>query len=204
MLRTYLDINGNVQYAPFSSGYLNYNIINDIYYPSIIQDPYSNSSIIVKKNPDIIYTTESESPLNIITVIPRTTYLSSNTTLDVNNDPDLRKRISSTIYDKYKNVWLPFSFIKLQKYLKNENGKIDFIKNMSDYDNNKTDNDDLKIDFILDNVFGKHEVVKFLDKFVRNYNVNWYDLKTKHIDKIKNDLYDKIKNHLKRIVIDKL
>ena len=204
MLRTFLDIYGNIQYVPFTSGYINYNNITDLYYSNIIQDPYSNSSLIIKKNPDIIYTTESESPSNIITVIPRQTYYKTNPTLDVNNDPDLRKRISSYMYNKFKNIWLPFSFIKLQKYLKNENGKIIFIKNMSEYDNNKTENDDLKIEFILDNVFGKHEVVKFLDKFVRNHNVNWYDLKTKHIDKIKNDLYEKIKNHIKKIVLDTL
>ena len=195
MFRTFVDLNGNIQYFPLTTDL-------NIYYNNIIPDPYSNSSIFIKKNPDIIYS-ESDSPLNSITIIPKQTYYASNTIYDVNNDPDLRRRITTYFYNKYIDNWLPFSFIKLQKYLKNENGKIDFIKNMSEYDN-KVDNDDLKIDFILDNIFGKHEIVKFLDKFVRNNNVNWYDLKTKHIDRIKNDLYEKIKNLIKKIVIKKL
>lgn len=194
MLRTFVDLNGNIQYLPINSDF-------NIYYSTMIPDPYPNSSIIIKKNPDIIYS-DSDSPIKTVTIIPRTNYYTSNSIYDVNNDPELR-RITTYMFNKFKDTWLPFSFIKLQKYLKNENGKIEFIKNMSEYDN-KVENDDLKIDFILDNVFGKHEMVKFLDKFVRNNNVNWYDLKNKHIDTIKNNLYEKIKNTLKKIVIKKL
>ena len=164
MYRTFVDLYGNIQYIPITNDY-------NMYYNNIIPDPYSNSSIFIQKNPEIIYS-DSESLINSITIIPKPMYYSSNTIYDVNNDPDLRRRITTYFYNKFKDTWLPFSFIKLQKYLKNENGKIEFIKNMSDYDS-KIENDDLKIDFILDNIFGKHEIVKFLDKFVRNNNVNF-------------------------------
>ena len=196
MIRTIINPNGNIEYLPNISNQSL--VLNRMPFLTPIIDPYSNSSIIITPDP--------ESETDSYTIFPRSIYQPSlynpRSILDVNNDPELRRRITKYFYEKYKNIWLPFSFIKLQKYLKNEEGKINFIKNINEYDA-KIVNDDLKIDFILDNILGKHELLKFLDKFVRTYNVNWYDLK-KYTDKIKYELYDKIKNHMKKIVIRKL
>ena len=182
MLRTFIDLNGNIQYIPNTSDYTNSIYANSFYTNNLIQnnllDPISYYA-------------------------PRPIFYTNSSIVDVNDDPDLRKKICRNIYDKYVNVWLPFSFTKLQKYLINTDGDINFIKNMKEYEQEEKI-DDLKIDFILNNVFGKHEVVKFLDKFVRNNNVNWYDLKSKHMDSIKEELYNKLKNHMKKIVIEKL
>ena len=94
------------------------------------------------------------------------------------------------------------SFTKLQKYLKNTNGEITFIKTIDDYEK-KIVNDDAKVEFILENIFSKHELLVFLDKYVNKNNVNWYDLKTKHLENIKSELYDKLKNHMKKIIMKK-
>ena len=111
-------------------------------------------------------------------------------------------------FHKYSTIWLPFSYIKLQKYLISVDSNINFIKNINDYNKEISIEQKIipseKIDFIIDNIFGKHELLVFLDKFVRINNLNWYDLKTKYSDKIKSDLYDKLKNHMKKIVIKQL
>ena len=194
MLRSFVDINGNIQYLPFGA-YANQ--INSVFQPVYVNDPYANSSLIVTP-------TYSDDKDNITgyNVFPRPIfYTNSNTYSDVNNDPELRKRVVRYFFEKFSTVWLPYSYLKLQKYLKNTNGEISFIKTIGDYDKEVV-NDDAKIEFILENVFSKHELLVFLDKFVNKYNVNWYDLKTKHIEKIKSELYDKLKNHMKKIVIE--
>ena len=180
MLRTFVDINGNIQYTPFGS-YTN--------------NPYTNSLLISTPT----YSDDVNSVIGY-NLFPRPIFRTNPSYSNVNNDPELRKRVTRYFYEKFVTVWLPFTFIKLQKYLKNENGEIIFIKTISDYEKD-IKNDDKKIEFILDNIFSKHELLVFLDKFVNKNNANWYDLKTKYADKIKSELYDKLKNHMKKIVI---
>jgi hypothetical protein len=198
MLRTFIDPNGNIQYI--SPNMFNQNV--PMVQPLLYNDPYSNSSLIITSD------TNENNTINSFSAFPRPIYYNNSTYTDVNNDPELRKKVVRYFYEKYSTTWLPFSFTKLQKYLVSSNGTVSFISNINDYDKeSKNENKNVpsdKIDFIIDNVFGKHELLVFLDKFVRNYNVNWYDLKTKHSDKIKSELYDKLKNHMKKIIIKHL
>jgi hypothetical protein len=208
MLRTFIDINGNIQYSPFGA-YTNQ--INEIYRPVIINEPYPNSSLIVTPSYSNITTTTTTTPntnnnTNKVVgynVYSRPVFYTNNTISDVNNDPELRKNVLRYIYNKFVNAWLPVTFIKLQKYLKNSNGEITFIKTENEYDKHII-NDDAKVNFIVDNIFSKHELLVFLDKFVNKYNLNWYDLKTKHIDRLKSELYDKLKNHMRKFVLRNL
>lgn len=195
MFRTFVDINGNIQYVPN----VTYPIPTPnagIFEPVYLNDPYSNSSLIITPT----YSDSDDKSIIGYNVFPRTNLYSNSTLSDVNNDPELRKKVVKYLYEKFATVWLPFSFIKLQRYLKNTNGEITFIKTIGDYEKELV-NDDKKIEFILENIFSKHELLVFLDKFVNVNNVNWYDLKTKHIEKIKTQLYDKLKNHMKKIVV---
>ena len=195
MLRTFVDINGNIQYVPYNA-YTNN--VNNIYF----NDPYSNSSLII--SPSYSDDDKSNDKSNLIgyNVLPRPIFYTNSLVSDVNNDPELRKKVVRYFFEKFATVWLPFTFTKLQKYLKNTNGEITFIKTIDDYEKEIV-NDDKKVDFILENIFSKHELLVFLDKFVNKNNVNWYDLKTKHIEKIKSELYDKLKNHMKKIIMKK-
>lgn len=193
MLRSFVDINGNIQYVPFGA-YSNYT--NSVIQPIYVNEPYANSSLVV--TPTFSDDNESITGYN---VFPRPIFYTNSRFSDVNNDPELRKKVVRYFFEKFATVWLPYSFLKLQKYLKNSNGEISFIKTIGDYDKEVV-NDDAKIEFILENVFSKHELLVFLDKFVNKNGVNWYDLKTKHVEKIKSDLYDKLKNHMKKIVIE--
>jgi hypothetical protein len=201
MLRTFIDPNGNLQYVP--PNLFTQNQIAPIIQPFLYNDPYSNSSLIITSD-----TNSQNDSYNSFSAFPRPIFYNNSTSYDVNNDPELRKRTVRYFFEKYSTVWLPFSFTKLQKYLVSSNNTVNFISNINEYDKesvneNKNIPSD-KIEFIIDNVFGKHELLVFLDKFVRNNNVNWYDLKTKHSDKIKSDLYDKLKNHMKKIVIKQI
>jgi hypothetical protein len=194
MLRTFIDPNGNVQYI--NSSLLNTNQLN-------MFDPFSNSSLFFTQNNQD--NEDNKDDYNTFLAFPRPIFYTNSNSYNVNNDPELRRRIVRYFFEKYSTTWLPFSFSKLQRYLVSSTNGIEFIKNINEYDNEITSNiSSEKIDFIIKNVFGKHEILVFLDKFVRMNNLNWYDLKTKHSDKIKNDLYNKIKNHMKKIVIEHL
>jgi len=192
MLRTFVDIYGNIQYVPFSAFS---NQTNSVLQPIIYNDPYANSSLVV--SPDY----SDDNSITGYNVFQRPIFYTNPIKSDVNNDPELRKKIVRFFYEKFANIWLSQSFIKLQKYLKDSNGEITFIKTIDDYDKEIV-NDDKKVEFILENIFSKHELLVFLEKFVNRYNVNWYDLKTKHYEKVKSEIYDKLKNHMRKIVIE--
>jgi hypothetical protein len=220
MFRTFINSNGNIEYIPINSFSQNVSLqsvsINP-YYQNIIPqpiytndrlpsdirevfpDPYSNSSLIIT-------TSEEENDFSF-SAYPKPIFYNS-TSYDVNNDPELRKKVVKYFFHVYSTNWLPFSFVKLQKYFNSSNGNISFIKNINEYNKESSVEQSVipsdKLDFIIDNIFGKHELLVFLDKFVRVNNVNWYDLKSKHYDKVKTDLYDKLKNHIKKIVIKQL
>ncbi len=194
MLRTFVDIYGNIQYVPFSA-YPNQT--NTVIQPIIYNDPYANSSLVV--SPDY----SDDNSIIGYNVFQRPIFYTNPIKSDVNNDPELRKKVVRFFYEKFANIWLPQSYIKLQKYLKVSNGEVTFIKTIGDYEKELI-NDDKKIQFILDNVFSKHELLVFLEKFVNRNNVNWYDLKTKHYEKVKSEIYDKLKNHMKKIVLERI
>jgi protoporphyrinogen oxidase len=195
MFNTFIDSNGNVQYIPTVNTYSQLPIIN----------PMINQMINPIINPIInpFYISDNDSEKSPLSYTSGPLILNTKSNLDVNDDPELRIRVTNYFYNKYHNIWLPFSFVKLQKYLINDNDEIKFIKNIDEFEQKKENNDD-KVEYIIKNIFGKHEMVKFLDRFVRKRNVNWYDLRTKHADIIKSELYDKLKNHMKKIILEKL
>jgi len=195
MLRTFVDIYGNIQYVPFSA-YPNQT--NTILQPVLYNDPYANSSLVISPE----YSNDN-SVINGYNVFQRPIFYTNPVRSDVNNDPDLRKKVVRFFFEKFANIWLSQSFIKLQRYLKVSNGEVTFIKTTGDYDKELV-NDDKKVEFILENIFSKHELLVFLEKFVNRYNVNWYDLKTKHYERVKTEIYQKLKNHMKKIVMEHL
>jgi len=198
MLRTFIDPNGSVQYI--NANLLNTNQLNMI-------NPFSNYSLFLTQNNQNNKDNKDDDNdnYNSFLAFPRPIFYTNSNLYNVNNDPELRRKVVSYFFEKYSKTWLPFSFSKLQRYLVSSTNGIEFIKNINDYDKEISNNISAeKIDFIIENVFGKHELLIFLDKFVRVHNLNWYDLKTKHSDKIKDDLYSKIKNHMKKITIEHL
>jgi hypothetical protein len=135
MLRTFINNIGKIEFIPYIP------TVNNVLVP-----PKNTNSIIF--NSPIV-----NSPIQNLPVI-----YTNNNVVNINDNLDLRKQTTAYFYNKLKNSWLSNSYIKLQKYLKNVDGKIEFIKNINDFDKNiKTDY--LKIDFIIDNIFGKHQLL---------------------------------------------
>jgi hypothetical protein len=134
MLRTYIDSNGKIRFLPYNNVETIYNIYNDA---PIVYKPTYDSVIITSSD---YYSDMYNYKLYSLPIIS-----SYNNFFNVNDDPDLRKRIFKYFYKKYKEIWLPFSYERLYKYLIKENDKIIFIKSKDEYIKNeiKDKNDDL-------------------------------------------------------------
>jgi hypothetical protein len=158
--------------------------------------PYADNSIIVQHDNGLVTSSTTLVP-------PRAVFRTNPTISDVNDDPELRKRMTKYFFHKFKNDWLYQSLTELQKYLEIKDGQVQFVKSIDSY-SKTNESSDQKIKFIHEEVFTKHEMLTFLDKYVRKYNVNWYDLKTKHKHDVQDQLQHKIKNHMKKLVLEKL
>lgn len=195
MNRTFIDINGNIQYLP------DYNNLQDIY------NLYYNKSIFIQPAQvvrPVIISSDYNLPIFTDYKLYSLPVISSyRSYFDVNNDPELRQKVYKYFYEEYKHMWLIYSFTKLVQFFNNVDDKITLVNSLDEYKNNKCEKDAKKYNFILKNIFGKHEMLVFIDKFVRRNNVNWYDLKKMYKDEIKSEIYYKIKNHLKKLVLKK-
>lgn len=123
---------------------------------------------------------------------PRPIFRTDPTIPDVNNDPDLRKRMTKYFYDKYKSDWVYGSFSDLYKYLVVSNGEVKLGKS----DDKDDKNDNIKAEFLVKEIFSKYDMLELLDKYVHQKDVNWYDLRTKHKTEVKDYIHRKIKKHM--------
>lgn len=121
--------------------------------------------------------------------------------VDLNNDPEIRIKMTKYFNDKFK-LWIDKDYRDLHKYLKiQSDGKIRFVKTWDEYVNNEEINN-IKTSFITDEIFNKNNMVRFLNKYVEKNNVDWFDLK-KHKDKIKENLFKKLRSHMRKFVLER-
>jgi hypothetical protein len=132
---------------------------------------------------------------------PRPIFRTKNSFEGVNNDPELRKRVTSYFFDKFKDDWIYSSFKDLGKYFDVSNGEIMFVKNLKEYSKDM-EMTKSKARFLTEEIFTKHNILNVIDKYVRHRNVNWYDLKSKHRTDLKDYIHGKIRNHMRRMVLD--
>ena len=193
MNRTILDSEGKIQYLP------NYYNLQDMF------DLYYNKSIFIHSRPDtssVIVSSDYNLPSLYDYKLYSLPVISSyKTYFDVNNDPELRYKVYKFFYQEYKEMWLKYDYTKLVKFFININDEIKMVKSIEEYHNNTNEKDTKKYNFILKNIFGKNEMLVFLDKFVKKNNLKWYDLKRKFEDEIKSGIYYKIKSHIKKLII---
>lgn len=123
---------------------------------------------------------------------PRTLIRTQPSYSDVNNDPDLRKRMVKYYYGKIE-VWLYGAFKDLGSYVVEKNGEASLGKG----DVSMTP---AKARYLMEKIIRKSVVLTILDKFVRRRNVNWFDLKEKHHSDLKEYIYTKLKSHFRRVV----
>jgi len=123
-----------------------------------------------------------------------------NKSTEVNDDPELRKRVTNWFYEKF-NSWLQDSFKDLFRYLTIVDDKVVFVKNM--YQTPEQDTiitSKAKADFILTNIIRKHHIRHLLEKFAKKNNANWFDLTTKHKSDVKRYIHRKLEAHMKHAV----
>lgn len=123
-------------------------------------------------------------------VQPLYTPMPMNSYNTVNNDSKLRKKVVKYFYEQVDH-WLYGSFRDLAGYFELVNGEPkptqikDSVQMTAD-----------KAKFLLDEVISKNTILILLDKYVRTRNVNWFDLKNKHYDAVKNYIHKKIRKHV--------
>ena len=121
--------------------------------------------------------------------------------LNPNDDPELHESVINHFYKHKLNMWFETSqsYGKLLRYIKMANGTPTIISTPSELESNtSTSNNREKINFILDRIFSKYDLEALLTKLSFEYSINWYDMKNKHNDLIKEAIYKKIKNRLTR------
>jgi hypothetical protein len=131
--------------------------------------------------------------------LPRPIFRTTPSYQSVNNDPELRKKMTKYFFQKLQDDWLYASFGDVAKYLTVVDNKVTFSKSLSEMGKNGEMTIE-KVKFIVDEVFTKHDLLEVIDKYVRRRNVNWYDLKTKHKADLRDYIHGKLKNHMRKLI----
>ena len=92
----------------------------------------------------------------------------------------------------------------LLKYLKINNGKVEYISNENEYISNKICNDSVdniekKSDFIQENILNLKEMRKLLQRIIEELNYKWYELPHKEnlvVDVVERFLKKSLKEHI--------
>ena len=123
--------------------------------------------------------------------------------LNINNDPDLIRKVSKYFFEKTMNSWMYSDFEDLLMYLVVKNDKVQVISNKKELDNNKKDNDmksiEMKVNYIADNVMTKYDMKSFLKKYAIKSGLDLWKLK-ENKSYVKKSLYKKIHKKLQKLV----
>lgn len=144
-------------------------------------------------------------PYGPVLIEPRPIFKTKSYDYTINNDPNLQKTVTGYFFRKLSDSWMHELFADLQRYLDvDSSGEIKFVKNIDEFKKIDNKHADQKIKFIIEEVFTKHDMHRFLAKYVETKNVKWYDLKTQHKSDVKKNLHKKLKNHMRKLVLSKL
>ena len=114
--------------------------------------------------------------------------------LNVNNDPELIRRITKYFFEKTMNAWMYSDFEDLLTYLMVKNGKVSVVSNKKELENNKRDTDmksiEMKVNFITNHVMTKYDMKSFLKKYALKSGLDLWKLKENksYVKKSKIDL----------------
>lgn len=133
---------------------------------------------------------------------PQVEYIMNNTLINpvvvypnVNHDAELQQKTVKYFMNKL-NYWLFYSksFSKLFQFLSVNNNMV-----VLKYQNEKAEVHKLeKYNYMLTKIITKKEIHRLLKRYVRNNDINWWDLQTKHIEKkVKGYIHHKLLNFLK-------
>ena len=118
----------------------------------------------------------------------------------VDDDLEMRSKITKYFYEQLFNKWLMYENDKILRFFKVKNNKINKIKSKSEYEKNKiTDTEQKKkiIQFILDNIYDKYDLKFSLRKFIKKTGTKWFELKDNDVfvkEQIVKDIKRKIRD----------
>ena len=121
---------------------------------------------------------------------------------NLNNDPDLIRKVTKYFFEKTMNSWLYSDFEDLLTYLVVKGDKVRVISNKKELENNKRDSNmksiEKKVNFIADNVMTKYDMKSFLKKYALKSGLDLWKLK-ENKSYVKKSIYKKIKNKLEKL-----
>jgi hypothetical protein len=123
---------------------------------------------------------------------------------NVNTDPQLRSQVTDYFFSKLLKNWLRYHYLELYQLVIVVDGKAKLIQNLADMEKNTKNvqaEDDIKFEFIVDNYITKNDLYKLLEKFRKENNLNWWDLKH-HQKEVRKFLQYKIKKCMKSDILN--
>ncbi|CAH6421433.1 Hypothetical protein KVN_LOCUS263 [uncultured virus] len=186
-----------------------YNPISSSFSPSISSINLVNPITVTSET----YTTSITSPLSVSLspLIPSINLSFTRPSLgfyeDLNQDPKVQRNLTKIYYYKVLDEWLWEDFPEIFGYLTYQNGKVDLINNLNQYDPTASEKDseqilNKKVDFLGKFFLTKSIMVKILKKFITETNTNWIDL-SKNEFFLKQIVQDKLTRLIKRAISDK-
>jgi hypothetical protein len=129
-------------------------------------------------------------PTSLPPPLPSYTYPNVVVYPDINNDYEMRRKITKYFYNIINDTWITYYFSSLFKYFIVENNTVKLAKT-----SNNKDNDHMIKNYILNKYLKKTNVEKLINKFRKINNIDWWEVK-KHQDKFAKFILSKLKNHL--------
>jgi hypothetical protein len=148
----------------------------------VSSDVYLTDSIISTVSPltpfTPVFTTVPSGPLTISFNYSKP-LIGVYETIDTN--PEVRKKMLDYYYDLIRDDWLLDELNDVLNYFTYRDGKVNMIKNASEYSSNNIVKDtdkiaEAKVEYIEKHIFTEYDLMKILDKFTREVNCKWVDL----------------------------
>ena len=126
-------------------------------------------------------------PTSLPPPLPSYTYPNVVVYPDINNDYEMRRKITKYFYNIINDTWITYYFSSLFKYFIVENNTVKLAKT-----SNNKDNDHMIKNYILNKYLKKTNVEKLINKFRKINNIDWWEVK-KHQDKFAKFILSKLK-----------
>ncbi|ARF10827.1 hypothetical protein Hokovirus_3_100 [Hokovirus HKV1] len=158
---------GPVTYSPINPYY------NDPFYSPLTDSPIISIDVAVP----VVFSDRFIKPW-----VPSVTYpIYYNKPNDLNQDPVMRKKIVKYFKNIMLDKWLYNESRDILNYLKVNNGKVDFLSNLSEYNPRNVDKDssvdtENKIKFIEKYVLSDNTLLRLLSRYVNESTVSWVNL----------------------------
>lgn len=118
---------------------------------------------------------------------------------DVNEDPDLHRKVMTKVYTNVYNFIIPNQYPYVLNYVKKSKDGYTMVKSMKEYKSNKTKENEYenKLQYIARNVYGKSMMYADIKNYLSTYDIKWFD-----IEDSKKDIYAMLILKLKKKLED--